>query len=219
MRRPAVNRFGGLVTRLFVAAIAVPAMIPELTVPAAAHHLMHGKTPTTFAEGLLSGLGHPIIGPDHLAFLIAAGVAVGVGRLVLSLPVVFVIAMIAGVALRVFGVAVAGAEIAVGLSVLLIGFVIARGRPLAAVVWVVLFATAGLFHGYAYGEAILGSEAAPLGAYLIGLAVVQAALTVGVALLARRLAAEASALRPRLIGAAILGVGLAVLAERLLSGA
>jgi len=219
MRRPAVNRFGGLVTRMFVAAIAVPAMIPELTVPAAAHHLMHGKTPTTFAEGLLSGLGHPIIGPDHLAFLIAAGVAVGVGRLVLSLPIVFVIAMIAGVALRVFGVAVAGAEIAVGLSVLLIGFLIARGRPLAAVVWVVLFATAGLFHGYAYGEAIVVSEAAPLGAYLIGLAVVQAALTVGVALLARRLAAEASALRPRLIGAAILGVGLAVLAERLLSGA
>ena len=27
---------------------------------------MGGKTPSTFAEGLLSGLGHPVIGPDHL---------------------------------------------------------------------------------------------------------------------------------------------------------
>ena len=28
-----------------------------------AHHLMGGKTPSTFAEGIASGLGHPIIGP------------------------------------------------------------------------------------------------------------------------------------------------------------
>ena len=48
---------------------------------ASAHHLMGGKTPSTFADGILSGIGHPIIGPDHLAFLVALGIAVGVGRL------------------------------------------------------------------------------------------------------------------------------------------
>jgi urease accessory protein len=36
---------------------------------ASAHHLMGGRTPSTFADGILSGVGHPIIGPDHLAFL------------------------------------------------------------------------------------------------------------------------------------------------------
>ena len=42
-----------------------------MTASASAHHVMGGKIPTTFAEGFLSGLGHPVIGPDHLAFLLA----------------------------------------------------------------------------------------------------------------------------------------------------
>ena len=40
--------------------------------PAAAHHFMDGTTPATAAEGLLSGLAHPLIGLDHLLFLMAA---------------------------------------------------------------------------------------------------------------------------------------------------
>jgi urease accessory protein len=42
---------------------------------------MGGKTPSTFVDGILSGVGHPIIGPDHLAFVVALGIAVGVCRL------------------------------------------------------------------------------------------------------------------------------------------
>jgi urease accessory protein len=60
---------------------------------ASAHHLMGGKTPATFADGILSGVGHPIIGPDHLAFLVALGIAVGVGRLSLVTPFLFLLAM------------------------------------------------------------------------------------------------------------------------------
>src|SRR5262245_65599030 len=41
--------------------------------PALAHHAMDGATPTTFWHGLLSGLGHPVIGLDHLAAIIAVG--------------------------------------------------------------------------------------------------------------------------------------------------
>src|SRR3984893_19394697 len=63
---------------------------------ASAHHVMGGKTPASFAEGVLSGLGHPIIGPDHLAFLVALGVAVGVFRLGLANPVLFLAAMAGG---------------------------------------------------------------------------------------------------------------------------
>jgi urease accessory protein len=37
---------------------------------------------------------------------------------------------------------------------------------------------AGLAHGYAYGEAVIGAEATPLVAYLAGLALVQMALLV-----------------------------------------
>src|SRR5262245_6809064 len=41
--------------------------------PAFAHHMMGGRTPATFGEGILSGLGHPIIGLDHLAAVVAVG--------------------------------------------------------------------------------------------------------------------------------------------------
>ena len=57
-----------------VAFLAFAALVLT-AVPASAHHIMGGEMPSTFGQGLLSGLGHPVIGPDHLAFLIAVGVA------------------------------------------------------------------------------------------------------------------------------------------------
>src|SRR5690349_25071494 len=65
---------------------------------ASAHHLMGGKTPSTFTDGILSGVGHPIIGPDHLAFLVALGIAVGVGRLSSVTTFLFHLAMACSVA-------------------------------------------------------------------------------------------------------------------------
>jgi urease accessory protein len=187
--------------------------------PASAHHLMGGRTPTTFMEGLLSGLGHPVIGPDHLAFLVAMGVVVGAGGLSLALPVIFVAAMAVGVALHVGSVGLPGAEALVALSVLLAGILIARGRPLPAAAWAALFAAAGLLHGYAFGESIFGAERSPLGAYLLGLALIQSALAIGVALVARRFGAKVGGLAPRLAGAAIIGVGFTALIGQLLPGA
>ena len=190
-----------------------------MTASASAHHVMGGKIPTTFAEGFLSGLGHPVIGPDHLAFLLAVGVAVGVGGLNLVLPLLFVVASAIGVTLHVNGVNLPGAEIVVAVSVLFAGFLIARGRALPVSLWAILFAAAGLFHGYAFGESIFGAERSPLHAYLLGLIIVQSALTVGTALFVRRRAGGVSAIAPRLAGAVIIGVGLATLIAQLIPGA
>jgi len=190
-----------------------------MTASASAHHVMGGKIPTTFAEGFLSGLGHPVIGPDHLAFLLAIGVAVGVGGLNLVLPLLFVIASAIGVTLHVNGVNLPGAEIVVAVSVLFAGFLIARGRALPVSLWAILFAAAGLFHGYAFGESIFGAERSPLHAYLLGLIIVQSVLTVGTALFVRRKASGVSAIAPRLAGAVIIGVGLATLIAQLIPGA
>jgi urease accessory protein len=189
-----------------------------MTASASAHHVMGGKIPTTFAEGFLSGLGHPVIGPDHLAFLLAIGVAVGVGGLNLVLPLLFVVASAIGVTLHVNGVNLPGAEIVVAVSVLFAGFLIARGRALPVSLWAILFAAAGLFHGYAFGESIFGAERSPLHAYLLGLIIVQSALTVGTALFVRRRAGGVSAIAPRLAGAVIIGVGLATLIAQLIPG-
>jgi urease accessory protein len=195
------------------------AVLLAMTGAASAHHVMGGGLPSTFSQGLLSGLGHPVIGPDHLAYLIAVGIAVGAGGLSLALPIVFVAASAIGVALHVYGLNVPGAELVIALSVILVGFLIARGRALPLGLWTALFGIAGLAHGYAYGESIFGAEPTPLFAYLAGLVVIQSALSVGVALVTRRSGAEMSALAPRLAGAAIVGVGLTALIGQIVPGA
>jgi urease accessory protein len=177
---------------------------------AQAHHVMAGRTPENFMQGLLSGLAHPVIGLDHLAFIVAMGVAAGVGTLNLAIPGVFIVASALGVGLHVQGVALPAAELVVAASVLLIGAMVAAGRALPTVGWVALFALAGLFHGYAFGESIVGAERTPLAAYLAGLVIVQTVLAIGIALIARRGAADM--IKPRLAGAAIAGIGIATLA-------
>jgi len=137
---------------------------------------------------------------------------------VIALPIVFVAASAIGVVLHVNAVDLPGVEIIVALSVVLAGFLIARGRELPLAVWAGLFGLAGLAHGYAYGESIFGAEPTPLWAYLIGLVVIQSALTVGVALFTRRTGATVSAVVPRLVGAAAVGVGLTALLGQLIPG-
>src|SRR5688572_14982604 len=89
--------------------------------PAFAHHAMGEKLPSTFGEGLLSGLAHPVIGLDHLAFIVAAGVVAGVAGLGLWMPVVFVAASILGVFAHMQAINVPGAEMLIALSVIGIG--------------------------------------------------------------------------------------------------
>ena len=209
------------------AALHLPALALALTLAglatAHAHHVMGGQTPATFVQGLLSGLGHPVIGIDHLAFIVAMGVAVGVAGLSLAIPALFIVASALGVALHVRGIALPNVEFIVAVSVLLVGAAVASGRAMRTSGWTsgwtwtwgwaALFAVAGLFHGYAFGESIFGAEPTPLAAYLVGLVIVQGALATGVALIAQR--SSAAAVQPRLAGAAIAGVGIAVLAGQL----
>lgn len=207
------NNIGGLALRASLLALA---LMVATGAPAEAHHMMGGRTPSTFMEGLLSGLGHPVIGLDHLAFIIAIGVAVGIAGLNLAIPALFIAASAVGVALHVGGLTLPGAELLVALSVLTAGALIAFGRAMRVSAWAALFVIGGLLHGYAFGESIYGAEASPLMAYLVGLVIVQAAIATGVALIARR--SRAAAVEPRLAGAAIAGIGIAVLAGQFLPG-
>src|SRR5947207_7636058 len=84
--------------------------------PAWAHHVMGGELPQTFLQGLLSGLGHPVIGLDHLAAIVGVGILVALaGRGVV--PVLgFTAAMIAGVAIHLVKIDIPALELLVGLS-------------------------------------------------------------------------------------------------------
>lgn len=184
--------------------------------PAAAHHPMGGALPETFAQGLLSGIGHPILGFDHLAFVLAMGVAAAVAGRALSAPLAYIAAMVAGVALTLAGVALPGGEALVALSVLGIGAVVLSGVALAAPLALALFAAAGLVHGWALGGSIVGAEGGVIGAYLLGLAMVQYALAIGAGLGARALwGAAADAVPTRIAGAVVAGIGATFVIEGL----
>lgn len=188
--------------------------------PAFAHHVMGGRMPATFGEGILSGLGHPVIGLDHFGAVVAVGCLAAVHRAASALVVAFVLAMMAGVALHLHGATVPGTEMLVALTVIALGALMLHHRQVPAGVALVLFAMVGVIHGYAFGESIYGAEPIPLYAYLLGLAVIQGAIALGAAKIARSLAQRSSDLSPlRLVGAGIAGIGLAVLMRQVIPAA
>ncbi len=144
--------------------------------PAAAHHAMGGRTPASFLEGFLSGVAHPVIGLDHLVFVVAIGLlSVRQVRGAL-LPLFFVVTAMVGTGLHIMKVDLPVPEIVIALSVIALGLLLAIGRQWNFWGIAGLAAIAGLFHGFAYGESIVGAEMTPLVAYLLGFTVIQAAI-------------------------------------------
>ena len=174
-------------------ALAVPLAL--LAEPVLAHHIMGGALPQTVAQGLLSGLGHPIIGVDHLVAIIGVGIIAAKKASAGAKPREIVAAMIGGVALHLARAYLPAAELLVGLSTVAVGLSIVASSTLGVVSAGGLFAMAGLVHGYALGESIVGAEPTPLGAYLVGLLVVQSLLAGGAFALTRAVTGKETALR------------------------
>lgn len=195
--KAAITRSGSIALLLSMAA----------TAPAFAHHPMGGQTPQTFMNGLLSGLGHPIIGLDHLAAVVGVGILAGLAARGIVPVLAFSAAVIAGVVVHLAGIGLPAGEFLVGLSTLVIGGLVIVRSKLSPALAVSLFALAGVVHGHALGEAIVGAEPTPVAAYLAGLFVVQSALAV--AAYAATLAAMS---RPsRALGISVMGAVVAVI--------
>lgn len=196
------------------------AAMAALASPAAAHHVMDGSLPSTFAEGLLSGLGHPVIGLDHLAFVVALGIGAALVPGSLAPIGAFVALSIAGVVVHLAALDVPMIEPLVALTVLLAGVALVWSRSMTRPAWMGLAAVAGLLHGYAFGESIIGAERTVLGAYLLGIALITALIASASMLVARRLLAVESTTSPRVAaaGAALGCVGAVLLAVSLIPG-
>jgi len=183
--------------------------------PAFAHHVMDGQLPASFGDGFLSGLGHPVIGLDHFAAVVAVGCLAAAHRAGWALALGFVLAMVAGVAVHVQGFSLPGTEALVALTVIALGVLMLRRTAVPAAAALAIFLAAGLLHGYALGESIFGAERTPLFAYLLGLAVIQSAVALAalnVTQLLARGSAEPAGLR--LLGAGVAGVGLAIFVQQ-----
>jgi urease accessory protein len=188
--------------------------------PALAHHVMDGELPSTFMQGLLSGLGHPVIGLDHLAFVLALGIGAALLQGPLVVIAAFVTMSIAGVLIHLAQLDIPMVEPLVSFSVLLAGLALIWSRSVAGSVWLGLAAIAGLLHGYAFGESIVGAERAVVGAYLLGLAVIMAAIALWVVWITRRIVGADGVASPSLrIAGAIVGcIGAVLLVTTLLPG-
>jgi urease accessory protein len=192
------------------------------TTPASAHHAMGGKMPSNFFEGFISGIAHPLIGPDHFAFIVAVGLLAAIKRQGILIPTSFVLAAMLGTGIHLANINLPGVELFVSGSILLFGILlVVKNSPHTAVV-AGLSAVAGLFHGYAYGEAIFGAETTPLLAYLIGFTVVQLvvsllAFRLGKATILVRETQQQSPAKLRSAGLVICGVGLAFFASQVIA--
>ena len=182
--------------------------------PALAHHPLAGAPMETFTHGMLSGIGHPVLGFDHLFFVALVGIAaVYTGRALMA-PAAFIITMLLGTLAMSNGIALPAIEPMIVLSLIVLGYLVASGRAMALPVALGLFAFAGIFHGSAYGGAIAEQEAAVGGSvmigYLLGLGITQYLISIASGMVAVKIwnATEASAIQPRLAGAVVGGMGL-----------
>ncbi|MEP2944586.1 MAG: HupE/UreJ family protein [Hyphomicrobiales bacterium] len=201
--------------------ILAAASLATFATPALAHHPLGGLPMETFTHGILSGVGHPLLGFDHLFFVIAVGVAAlytGFARLA---PAAYIVAMVVGCLMMSFGSGLPIKEVVIGLSLLVVGGVVLSGRALGIVSALVLFAGFGLFHGSAFGDSIATQEAAVgttvLVGYLLGLGVIQYGIALGAGYVVKHMmkASEATAMNARLTGALIAGIGVYLTLENL----
>lgn len=168
--------------------------------PAQAHHLIDlGAMAPTPLNGLLSGLAHPVIGPDHLLFLLSLTLVA------LRRPLIWVVTLLGvgllGSAAGLLWPAAPAADVLVSLSLVVEALVILERLPAA------LLLPSMALHGYVLSAAVLGWTSMPIVSYLLGLLVSQLVLLLLTQTLIKR---AASALQPplrRLFALALIGLG------------
>lgn len=208
-----------LLKRSLLASALAGFSVISASIAAHAHHPLGGQIPANFLEGFLSGVGHPVIGIDHLVFVIAIGLIAAVLRQGVWVPLGFVTTALLGTGIHLQSWDLPAPEFFISTSVLIFGGLLALKQSPNAWLITGLAAIAGLFHGYAYGEAIVGAEMTPMVAYLLGFSGIQLAI----AALAYRCGrgfnptpSAQSTLPLRFAGFAIGGMGLAFLSSVLL---
>jgi urease accessory protein len=124
------------------------ALLLALTPSVAFAHVGIGDT-----NGIAHGFLHPVSGVDHILAMVAVGLFAAHlgGRALWLVPLSFVATMAFGGALGMAGVALPYVEIGVGLSVVVLGIIIAsRINPPVAIA-MALVGFFAVFHGHAHG--------------------------------------------------------------------
>jgi len=169
----------------------------------------------------MNKLSFPVLGLDHLAFVIAVGIAAFAIGSRFALPLFFIIATLAGTGLHLMAIDLPMVEFVISLTVAAAGLMLISGKKIPFVAYAVLFAVAGLFHGHAYGEAIFGAETTPVVAYLTGFGVTQYAIAViagtGVVTMLGKASDLIANVPARIGGGMVAGAGLLLVGEKVIN--
>jgi urease accessory protein len=138
--------------------------------------------PTTLLEGLLTGITHPAAGLDHLTFMIAIGLAAALTPTSLLVITAFATSSLVGNVVHAANFDFAYSEQLVAISVILAGLLLLMGYGSKRSIWLPFALIAGLAHGYAFGETILGANRDVTAVYIAAVLGVVVAITVAVML-------------------------------------
>jgi len=189
--------------------IAGPSLLAVLLLasPAFAHHPfgMGDSAELTPLQGLLSGIGHPLLGPDHLLFLLAIAF-IGLQR-----PRAWVLPLLAaglgGSVLSQFiplpDAVAPWAEALVSLTLAAEGLMALFAIPSSLLLLLVAL------HGFLLGSTIVGAEPTPLFTYFLGLLIGQGALLLVVTSWSQSLLERIGAQGQRLGAGIWMGIGMA----------
>lgn len=130
-----------------LAAIVSAPLWFTLVSPALAH------TEEGIVGGFVSGLLHPITGPDHVVAMVAVGLwGAFLGKpAIWMLPVVFPLVMALGGAAGVAGVPLPYVEVGIAGSAIVLGLMVLLAARPPLVVAAVLVGVFAVFHGHAHG--------------------------------------------------------------------
>ncbi len=163
------NRFLGLSSAVLLVAWQVSAF---------AQAVIEEEPPKTFAQGFIQGVGLPAIGLYHLAAMIGIGILVGIAARGILPVLAFGLAAIAGVAIQLSPYDIPADGLFVALTTMVIGVLILLRQPLSPMVASIVFAVAGLAHGYSLGSVLVDADTVAIVAYVSGLLVAQTGLGV-----------------------------------------
>jgi len=161
--------------------------------------------------GLAAGFAHPLLGLDHMLAMLAVGAWAALlgGRAIWLVPAAFLVAMLAGGALAVAGVALPMVETAIALSVVVLGVLVAVNARVATGAGMAVVAAFAVFHGHAHGSEL--ATGMSVAGYAAGFAAATALLHVAgiAATVALARFAATRAVRWAGAAAAFAGIGIA----------
>jgi urease accessory protein len=140
------------------------------------------------AGGFAGGFAHPMLGLDHVIAMVAVGLwgAFLGSPAIYTLPIVFPLVMAAGGVLGIVGVPLAGVELGIATSAVILGMMVALAAQPPLWTAAILVGGFAIFHGYAHGaELPAGADAV---AYSVGFVMATGCLHlagIGFGLLAR----------------------------------